>query len=342
MTATGAPLGRRALLELALVALVAEACGAPSPAIAPVAPPTLALPKLVDLVKAPGLVSLVEVTPRAALADDTWLAAVLEVVPDARFRAFAAHNGKVDPRYLEELVVARYDHATLVLGRGTLEPVALHEAFATRALAVTGRTQVVASPPVVRLVGERDKEPLALTTFGAEAFAYETGKGSALRVAELYAQKKLHKAKPALLAPPLAEAAALLGPAAARAFVVGPFDGEWEGALGGLLRAATAVGLAIRSPEGGKGRLRASAVVLGAFDHAKDDAVRSLGASVDLLLGKNPLGKMCGLDEPVESPVVVPVPGGLRVDATFDAQKLASGVHRALDAEISEIMKDPK
>jgi len=299
-------------------------------------------------VKAPALSWLVEVRPREALADDTWLAAALEVIPDARFRAFAEHNGKIDPRYLEELVVARYPETTLVLGRGTLAPLALHEAFASRALAVTSRavdgprgTSPEAS--IVRLTGERDHERIELCTFGSAAFALETGKAGPLKVAELYALAKLHKAKPALLAAPLDQAAALLGPAAARAFVVGPFEGEWERALGGLLRAATAVGVAVgTNGPTKKGQLRVSAVVLGAFDHAKDDAARTFGAMVDVLLAKNAVGRLCGLHEPVESPKVIPVPGGLRVDATFDAQRLASGLHQTLDAEISEIMRDSK
>ncbi len=385
MTMTSGRIARRALLALPLLMLASteSACAPPAPKPPAVPPATkLALTPLSGLVKSPGLQWLVELRPREALMDDTWLAAVLEVVPDDRFRAFAEHNGKIDFRYLEELVVARYREATLVLGRGSLTPVALHEAFAARALHVSARAVDLPRPEIVRLVGERSltvggardpsagttavdggsgppdggataqpaarTEPVQLCTFGTEAFALETGRGGPLKVAELYALGKLHKSKPALLAEPLVHAAELLGPAAARFFVEGPFEGEWEDALGGLLKAATGIGVAVGTPArtgataSTRGHLRVSAVVLGAFDHARDEAARRFGASVDLLLSKNAIGRLCGLHEPVESPRVFAVPGGLRVDATFDAKRLASGLHQTLDAEISEIMKNSR
>ena len=56
------------------------------------------------------------------------------------------------------------------------------------------------------------------------------------------------------------------------------------------------------------------------------------------LARKNALGRMLGLDTPIESPRTSALPGALRVAAVFDGARLARGLHNALDAEISEIM----
>lgn len=335
-------LSRRALFTLPLAAAL-PACGSPPAKVVPQPPPTkLTLSPLVDLVKAPGLTWLVEVSPRRAFEDDAMLAAIASLVPDERFRAFAAHNGKIDLRLLDELVVARFPDATLTLARGAagaLDPAAIHKSFEGRAVHIDGRAVDVVNPAVVRLFGDGAKERVQLVTFGREAVAFETGRFGPLRVAELYAQGKLHRAKPALRAEPLARAAALLGDgAAARFFAAGPFEGEWENALGGLLRASTGVGLALRTTRGGRGHLKAVAVVLGAFEKAPEDAGHRFGALVDVLLSKNPFGRMLGLHEPIESPRVIGLADALRVEATFDGERIAQGLHRALEAEISEIM----
>jgi len=337
------PLSRRSLLALPLAA-AAAACGpAQGPAV-PKGPPAakLTLSPLADLVKAPGLAWMMEIAPRRAFEDDAILAALAQIIPDERFRSFASHNGGIDPRLLDELVIARYADVTLTLGRGTIDPTAMHKAFDLRAVHVDGRAIDVPNPQVVRLFGDGTKERMQLVTFGREAFGLETGRFGPLRVAELFAQGKLHKAKPALRAAPLDRAAALLGDgAAARFFAAGPFEGEWENALGGLLRASTGVAVSLRTARGGGGHVKAVVVVLGAFEKAPEDAARRFGALVDVLLSKNPFGRMLGLHEPIESPRVFGLPDALRVEATFDGERIARGTHQALEAEISEIMRNP-
>ncbi len=337
----GGPLGA---CGLALADLVG--CGAPPGPVAPAGPPPvpLTLAPLTGLVKAPGLTWLVEAAPRKAFLDDALLAAVSLVVPEARFQSFTKANGGIDPRSLEELVVARYPDATLTLARlapGTLDPVRVHQSFERRARHIDGRALDVPNPSVVRLFGDGPRERLQLVTFGREAVGLESGRFGPLRIAELYAQGKLHKAKPALQSEPLARIAALLGDdAALRFFAVGPFEGEWEGALGGLLRASTGIGISLASRPGGNGQLRAVGVVLGDYDKAPEDAARRFGAMVDVILAKNALGRMLGLDTPIESPRASALPGALRVAAVFDGTRLARGLHTALDAEISEIMSN--
>ena len=119
-----------------------------------------------------------------------------------------------------------------------------------------------------------------MCTFGREAFALEEGRFGPLRVAAAYAEGKLKKAKPALRAEPLSRAVGLLGEGSvARFFASGPFEGEWSAALGGLLRAATGVAVGARTTRApaAKGGLVVTAVVLGEYGHAEEDAARRLG-----------------------------------------------------------------
>ncbi len=339
-------LARRGFLSLpfAVAAETLIACGPSAPPPKPPAPPEtpLALASLADLVKAPGLTWLVEASPRRALADDDLLAATTQVVPDERFRAYTKANAGIDPRSLEELVVARYADATLTLARGVFDPSAVHRAFEARATHVDGRAVDVKNPEVVRLFGDGAHERMQLVTFGRTALGLEVGRFGPLRVAELYAQGKLHKAKPALKAAPLDRIAALLGPSEARFFAAGPFEGEWEKALGGLLRASTGMGVGVKTKPGGRGRLDVVLVVLGGFEKAPEDAARRFGALLDVMLAKSALGRLLGLDTPLESPRVVALPDALRVEAAFDGLSVARGLHHALDAEIFEIMGTSK
>lgn len=344
----GRSLPRRAFLGVPIALAFADlaACATPPAPAAPTGPPpiALALTPLAGLVKAPGLTWMVEIAPRRALLDAGLLAAVASVVPEARFASFAQGHGGLDPRSLEELVVARYDDATLTLARvpaGTLDPVKVHQSFERYARRVDARAIDVPNPSVVRLFGDgpREGERVQLVTFGREAVALEIGKFGPLRVAELYAQGKLRRSRPALQSEPLAKVATLLGEGAElRCFAAGPFVGDWERALGGLLRASTGVGLSLSTVPGRDGLLRAVGVVVGNFDKAPDDAARALGAELEVLFTKNAVGRMLGLDAPIEAVRTTFTPGALRVGAVFDGARLARGLHNALDAEISEIM----
>ncbi len=330
-------LSRRALL---LAPLAVSACGERPPATPAGPPPVpLGLSPLSNLVQAPGLVWLVEASPRRFTQDEAILAAVAEVITEARFRGFARANGGIDLRSLEELVVARYRDTTLTLARGNLDPARVEASFVERATAIEGRAIDVPNPEVRRLFGNVRGERQQIAVFGREAVALEVGRLGPLKVAELFAQGKLKRSKPALHAEPLARASELLGPAEIRAFAPGPFEGEWAAALGGLLRASTGLGLAVRNAQKGTAKLAVTGVVLGAFDDDSDAAGKRLGAVVDLLSAKNALAHMLGLHQPVESPRIVALPDALRLEAVFDGARLARGLHNALDADIADIIK---
>ena len=128
--------GRReaALAILSIAASALAACGGPREPEAPklVLPP-LKLDPLGEIVPAAGLEYLVTLEPKAiANAPETSLA-LAEVLPPARFIAFAERHG-AELRSLDEVAVAGYPQTTLVVARGFLDPNRVEAAFAKRTM----------------------------------------------------------------------------------------------------------------------------------------------------------------------------------------------------------------
>jgi hypothetical protein len=131
----------------------------------------------------------------------------------------------------------------------------------------------------------------------------------------------------------------VLGDAPVRVFAPGPFEGEMAAGLGGLLRAATAVGGSIKWGGPGSGSNLAVRVVLtGAWGEDASAASERLGAAVHVL-SESPVGHLFGLHRPVRAPFVHVEPDALVLDAMIDGDALARGLHDAVDAEVADIMR---
>jgi hypothetical protein len=327
---------RRAALAGALAAL-ATGCGARAPARdgrAPVRP--LKLEPVTSLVAAAGLEWLVAIEPKAFVAAPETAMAVSELFPDDHFDAFAARYGS-DLRGFDELVVAGYPGTQLALARGYFDPARIEAAFAARN--VVDSRHLDASG-LVHVDGRIGQTPERLVLFGARAAGVERGKAGPLRAAGLFATDRLKRARPALDAPPLSDAARLLGGDwRARAFFPGPFADEWAQAGGGLLRVATAAALGARpvaGPEPG-GRIELTLVVLGRFDDHEDAGAR-LGAALDRLLSSD-VGRLLGADRPDAPLRVDSIPEqGLRAHVVLRASPLFRGLHVATEGSAEEIV----
>lgn len=339
---------RAAALLLAAMAACGGTPNTPAPKDAP-----LPIAHVVDLAPAAGLDSLAVLEPRALLAH-AELAAVLDaVIPDERFRSFATRNGGVDLRELDELVVASYaGNRTLVLTRGAFDPVKVEAAFARRVTQVDARTVDKQGGPLstlVRLDGSGPHEHDELVLFGRQALGLELsppnpGPGphaGPLRAAELFAQGRLKKSSPALRGAPLDTTSTDLGPAPARIFFPGPFGGGTEEGLAGLLKGATAVGIALEPapirPDG-KPALHATLVLSGGWGNDAEKAGERLAAAVNTL-SNSALGKLCGVNQPFRGPDVRTTPTALFVEVVVDPGAVARGLRAATGAEVDEIMK---
>jgi hypothetical protein len=194
---------------------------------------------------------------------------------------------------------------------------------------------------VTRFWGTVGTEREQVAVVGGDAVGMERGRFGPLRAALYFAEGKLRRALPALRAEPLARAAALLnadGPAPLRAFAPGPFEGEWAGGVGGLLRGATAVAGAARPRERApNGSLWISLVLTGAWDDQAPAAAERLRA-VFGVFADDPLGRLMGLRQPLDGPRVSWEKDALRLDVVLDPLELGRGVHAATDAKMAEIL----
>jgi hypothetical protein len=325
-------IGRRALLGCLLLA----ACGHPV-AVAPEAPraPRLKLDPLVDLVPAADLVWLLDARLEELLASPSIASAVSLLVPAARFDAFAERHGGVDLRRVTQLVVAGYPEATLALACVPVQDGRVETAFAARADHVEGRAVEGA---VTRLWGSAGEGREQVAVFDGRAVGLEHGHLGPLRAAIYFAQGKLKRALPALRAEPLVRAVRMVGDAPLRAFAPGPFDGAWGAGLGGLLRATTAIGAGVRYLERPPhGALEVQGVLAGAWGGDAARAAERLAAAFQLL-ANDPLGRLLGIDHPLEEARVSGDDEALRLQVVLDPLALARGLEAATGARIAEIM----
>lgn len=317
---------RRALLQ----ALLAAGCGAhPKPAPARIETPLL-LDPLSDLAPAAGLAWILVLEP-PALVDA--LPALHAVVAPARFALFAARHGGIDPRAADAIVIAGYPQTTLALVLTPLDPARVERAFTQRA--IRAERSAGAAPDIVRASGEVGSAHEDLLILGQRAVGLSVGARGPLRAAELFALGKLRRASPAFRSPPLDRAAEVLGASPARLFFPGPFSGDAAKGLGGLLGAATAVGVAARV-EGGLVHVRIS--VLGVDPKDAHAATLRLLATYDRIADSG-VGRLCGLDHPKTAPAVGQEDDALTLTVTLDAMAVGKGLYDATQADVSELMK---
>jgi hypothetical protein len=325
-------------LGAASLVLATLGCGGKPPA-APPAPPAvpLHLEPACDLAPAAGLVWIVEAKPRAIAEIPDLIPAIGRVLPEERLRLFAEAHGRVDLRQVKDLCIARYPDAVLSIARVPLDGERVAAAFESRSTKDATRTLLAPNPRVLRVTGAVGTEPQQLLLFGQEGAALEQGKSGPLRAAEAFAFGKLKRARPALRGAALAKAAELLGDAPVRVFAPGPFEGEMANALGGLLRATTAIGASARWAGSGA-HLAIRFVLTGAWGDDASAASERFGAAAHVL-SESPAGRLFGLHQPIQSPFVHTEPDALVLDATIDGDALARGLHDAVDAEVGDIMR---
>jgi hypothetical protein len=312
-------------------------CGSPPPPAPPPAPAQVHVDRACDVAPAAGLSWALAVEPRAIAEIPDLIPAIARVLPEKRMSAFAAAHGGVDPRTVEDLCVARYDGVILTIARTTFDRGRVERAFEERATRVETRAEVARDPSIVRLTGTVNGEPEKLALLGDRAIAYEQGNGrSVLRAAEAFALGKLKRARPALRSSALARASEVLGDAPVRIFAPGPFEGETAQGLGGLLQVTTAIAASARFA-GPPARIAVRVVLTGAFRDL--DAAAERFAAAANVLSESVAGRLFGLHDPIASPRVHVAGDALVLDATIDGDALSRGIHDALDAEVSEIMR---
>jgi len=327
---------RRDALAL-LGGLVATACAGTRRGVPAVAGErAFGLDPIVDLVPSAGLGWLVETRPRELFESPTLGPAMAMIASPERVAAFARRYG-VDLYRASQVVAAGFAHATLGLARGPLDPAGVEAAFVARA---SPEEQHTVERGVTRLRGTVGDEPEQVAIFARDGAAIERGQPGPLQAAVYFAEGKLRRSLPALRAEPLAAAAMRVGDAPLRGFAPGPFEGAWAAGLGGLLRATTAVAAALRPVDGkATGAAGLTLVLLGAWGPDAPGAAERLDAAFQVL-ADDPLGRLTGLNRPVENARASGDASAVRLDAVIDLVALARGLRDATEATAAEIMRD--
>jgi hypothetical protein len=325
---------RRDVLAL-LGGLLAAACAGTREGLPAVSPGTrLGLDPVVDLVPAAGLVWLVDARPQALFESAALAPAIATMAPEERLAALARRFGGIDLRRASQLAVAGFPDTTLGLARVSVDPAGVEASFAGRAR--IGMRAVERG--VTRFQATAGGVPEQVALFGQEGAAVEHGQQGPLQTALYFAEGKLKRALPALKAEPLVGAADRLGHAPLRAFAPGPFEGPWAAGLGGLLRASTALAAALRAVETQPGAaVGLTLLLLGAWGADAPAAEGRLGAAFHVL-SEDPLGRLTGMNRPIEAARTSSDAGALRLDVVLDLATIARGLRDATDASVAEIM----
>ncbi len=237
-------------------------------------------------------------------------------------------------RRAEELVVAGYPETTLVVARVPFEPERVEAAFAALGGAAEGRA---VERGVTRMWRSVQDEHEQVALLAGRAVVFERGQLGPLRAAVYFAERRLRRSLPALGAEPLASAATFAGEAPLRAFAPGPFEGEWARGLAGLLRATTAIAVTLRpAANAPNSAVSVRMLLTGAWGQDASAAERLRSAFGVLMV--DPLGRLTGIDHPLEGPTVTADAGALTLEVTLDALAAARGFHTVADASVAEIM----
>jgi hypothetical protein len=316
---------------LTLSTALASGCGADRPAgpATPAAGETeLHDGPLTDYVPAAGLRWLA-VAQLDDLAKSKELAPSLELLfPKQRVDAFRDGSG-IDLRDTPEAMAAGFDFATVYAAR-TDRVAVVEEKFATR---VVTDPKITSPHPLLRAItGLVGSKPETLLTFDQRWVMVSVGSRTPIKVAALFATKRLKKTVPALSGAALSDLPDSLHAAPLRIYAPGPFEGAWTRGAASILASAIAVGVAAEpAPDQ---TLRLTIHVAGAWTDIDD---KSRLAAAWTGLAEDPLGRLLSLDEPAESPEFSSTPELLTLKVRLRAGPLAQGLRAAVVAEVDEI-----
>jgi hypothetical protein len=260
-------------------------------------------------------------------ADRALSEGVLSVASSDRWDALTSSTG-VDPRRLEEVVIAGYD-------LGTLYVTALPAADGGRARAAFearlsgGAIVKHPRPELYRIAGTRDGTPRALVSVSDRVLAFAVGDLTLARVAEAYAERRLRS--PTALRGASLSTLPSAGDALAVLYAPGPFIGEWTRAASGLLSNALAAVIAVRSVESATLHFEITAV--GDWPAAETDS-RMHAAWTELAASS--AGRLFGLDQAKNVNSVAHL-HELTWSADLTVTSLVAGLRAATIANVPEI-----
>jgi hypothetical protein len=274
---------------------------------------------------------------------------VVGFVGDRAMLENKATLGGIDLRRAEELVVADHGRGRLSLLRTRFDPTAVEEAFARLSQAPVVRRverlvdpSGVPFPDMIELRGVLRGAPATLALLGHEALVLESGTLGRIRASELFAAGRLHRALPALDAPPLEALPREFREAPALFTAVGPFDSEQAGAFGGLGAHANAVAMFARiqsTPIATQLVCRLRILCPFSSDAAVEAAARRLTTWLEMF-ESSLIGRTLGL-RPLSPVRVLGDRAGLTAETGYGLAGVLRGVRAVTVASVEELLRTP-
>ncbi len=295
--------------------------------------PALHVGPLSDYVASAGLRWMVIGRPREIVRDGTLAKAIGRLLPDSGLEAFSRSSG-VDLRHVDSALAAGFDFGTLYMVEAPGSVGRMQTRFENRI--VTGAIIKRPHPELTRVAGLIGTTPESLVRIDHRVAAVAVGSPTPARVVELFALKKLKRSPRALAGSALKSLPTdELEKAPARFYAPGPFQDEWATGAHGLLRTATALGVAARPA--GEGRIAFTVAIAGDFHDPKGDPATRLQDAWNELAASG-MGHLLGLNQPASGPTVSGTPDLLRLNVELDSEPLANGLRAAVKAEVWEFL----
>lgn len=323
---------------LLLTAVWATACAASGKPSAPPAPPSPPSPPLhrgplSDFISSASLRWLLLLKPRQLLAEPELGQTISQIIPSARFDAFAESSG-LDLRVLPEAAIAGFPYSTLYVAELPRGSAALARArFSERLLA--GAVSKQPHPGLTRITGVIGQTPETLLTIDDRLLAISVGDPVPAKIAEAYAEERLKHSPPALRGAALSTLPELASNNVAVLFAPGPFADEWQRAAGGLLQSAVAI--AITAQPIGNGKVATTLYLAGAWQDSAEDAARRLSAAWSTF-ARSSAGRLFELNDTAE---VSTSPDLLRLRIELELAALVRGLRASVFADLSQILNLP-
>lgn len=314
----------------AVIALIACAQHPPPPGRLPARPQQTRLPFLGtpgEYVAAAGLRWLIVGQPRRVAHQRGVAEALAPVLPMAGVRAFAESSG-VDLKELTQGAIAGYDFATLYVARVD-DTRTVRARFLERLL--HGPKVSRPYPKLYRASGIIGETPQTYVEVEGHLVAFAVGDPMPALAVEGYARGKLKRSPAAMEGAALRSLRDWATDAPVRAFALGPFETTPARSVHGLLRFASAVGLAVWLSER---TVRALVSLSGSYP---EGSLRSLERSFEDLV-KSRLGALLGLDS-ATSPTYRKLPGRLELEVHLQLAPLVAGLHALVSANAGAIFR---
>lgn len=316
-----------ACASVGLLCALTSISGCGGARVTPPQPPPRPVGPLITLAPL-GSTLVVTARPLELLAREPTERVVASLFPAEQLERFAQRTG-VDPRALEELVIADHPEGRVILARGSFDaPFAVQEAGERMAPLESSTDR-----PVVRRVGFLGERRVDLAALSPEIVAWTEG-APQLAARVIAASARAHESRRhPLRAPPSSELRRAAGDAPFALYSLEPLGLPRDTGVGLLLARERALAVWARPDDGGEG-LQVELELHGEFPEGAADNFRALGRSI----AETDLGAALGLTEALPTLRVVAEACRVRLSATLDPTVLAVGIRTVLRAEIRELL----